>query len=63
VINDDYFDKLVADFLPQIETATKEELPRVLRLIFKEVERDTRQQAASMANELALNIHNMGHRW
>ncbi len=60
--NDDYFNKKIAVYMPQIEVAVGGDLERLLRLFAKDIERDTRHQAADMAQQLANNIHNMIHR-
>jgi hypothetical protein len=60
--NDEYFNQKIAEYMPVIEVAVGGDLERLLRLFAKDIERDTRHQAADMAQELANNIHNMTHR-
>ncbi len=61
--NDDYFNEKIAVYMPHIEAVTgSSDLERILRLFAKDIERDTRHQAADMAQRLANNIHNMIHR-
>ncbi len=60
--NDEYFKKKIAEYMPVIEGAIGEDLERALLFFAKDIERDTRHQAADMAQQLANNIHNMIHR-
>ncbi len=59
--NDEYFKKKVAEYAPFIEPAIGDDLERLLLLFAKDIERDTRHQAADMAQELHSNIVNMTH--
>ncbi len=56
---DDYFDKIVAEFMPHLESEPKTEWPRLLKLLVKEVERDTRHEAYHMVHDCANAIFNM----
>lgn len=57
---DDYFNRRVAEFLPAVRDARgDEQLHQVLRMFAKEIERDARHKASSLAQTLANDIHNM----
>lgn len=61
-MNDASADKYVDAFFPHIESAhTTEQKKRTLRLMVKEVERDTRNMAVEIAREAVNTITRMEH--
>lgn len=61
-MNDASADKYVDSFFSNIEACNTEDgKKRMLRLLVKEVERDTRHKAATIVNMAVNEIHNMQH--
>jgi len=61
-MNDSTADKYVDAYLtPDFGQHDKEFQRRQLRLMVKEVERDTRHKAAMLASQLTSAIHNLNH--
>lgn len=61
-MSDDIADKYVQSFLPAIQDATSQkDMARTLRLLVKEVERDTRHKACDVVQEALNKIHNLEH--
>ena len=58
-VNDDYFELMADVALYGHERISPEQLRRQVILALKEVERDARHEAASLASELHGNIMNM----
>jgi len=56
---DKYVDQMVKG--DEWSTATKGEVKRWLRILVKEVERDTRHKCCELVNKLSIDIHNLRH--